>query len=150
MNTKAEIALNDFVERFDGFLVDCAEVERSGKWDTRKNGLMAAFFEADLFAVALQVFERTEAAVLSRMFSAQYTPKQLRDMYRTLKPVIDDYCDEEAGDALAILNDIDPYLAVRYRELILDACEVVSAADGVAEGEERQLIARLRRALSDR
>lgn len=153
MNTRAEIALDDFVAKFDKFLVACSECEQSGKWDVDELGLMSAYFETDLFAVALQimsadgVFERSEASVLNRMFSTKYTPRELSNMYKSLKPVVDDYCESDAKDALTTLQATDARLCDTYRELILDACAVVSASDGVAEGEERLLIEKLRIAL---
>ncbi|MDO4537972.1 MAG: TerB family tellurite resistance protein [Coriobacteriales bacterium] len=156
MNTKAEIALSNFVGRFDAFLIDCSECEIAGKWNVRKNGYMAAYFEADLFAVVLQtmsvdgVFERAEAEVISRMFGTEYDPRELDEMYRTLAPVVDDYCSDEANDALILLGEIDPRMRDEYRDLILDACRVVSEADGVAEGEEIKLLRRLRTALEPR
>lgn len=153
MNTKAQIALTSFVSDFDEFIAACSELERMGVWNVEERGLMSAYFETDLFAVVLQtmsadgVFERTEADVLNQMFSTSYTPRELNDMYRSLGSVVDDYCDADAADAVALLSGIDAELCERYRQLILGACQVVSLADGVAEGDERVLLERLRIAL---
>jgi hypothetical protein len=68
-------------------------------------------------------------------------------MYRSLGSVVDDYCDADAADAVALLSGIDAELCERYRQLIIGACQVVSLADGVAEGDERVLLERLRIAL---
>jgi tellurite resistance protein len=154
MNTKAEIALKSFVQRFDDFLERCAALEEVGAWDVDRNGLMSAYFESDLMAVTLQimsadgVFEHAEAEVISGMFGCEYTPSDLRETYRTLGSVINDYTRGEASEALALLRHIDPKLCDEYRQLILGAAEVVSAADGVAEGPERRIIERLRSALN--
>lgn len=153
MNTKAQIALTSFVSDFDEFIAACSELERMGVWNVEERGLMSAYFETDLFAVVLQtmsadgVFERTEADVLNQMFSTSYTPRELNDMYRSLGSVVDDYCDADAADAVALLSGIDAELCERYRQLMLGACQVVSLADGVAEGDERVLLERLRIAL---
>jgi tellurite resistance protein len=153
MNTKAQIALTSFVSDFDEFIAACSELERMGVWNVEERGLMSAYFETDLFAVVLQtmsadgVFERTEADVLNQMFSTSYTPRELNDMYRSLGSVVDDYCDADAADAVALLSGIDAELCERYRQLIIGACQVVSLADGVAEGDERVLLERLRIAL---
>ena len=153
MNTKAQIALTSFVSDFDEFIAACSELERMGVWNVEERGLMSAYFETDLFAVVLQtmsadgVFERTEADVLNQMFSTSYTPRELNDMYQSLGSVVDDYCDADAADAVALLSGIDAELCERYRQLILGACQVVSLADGVAEGDERVLLERLRIAL---
>lgn len=153
MNTNADAALAEFLNKFHEFISACAELEQTGAWNVKKRGLMTAYFESDLFAVVLQlmsadgVFRRTEAAVLNSMFGTEYTSRDLRKMYQSLKPVIDDYCDSEARDALATLADVDEELCDVYRELILDACEIVSVSDGVAEGNEQALIEKLRVAL---
>ncbi len=153
MNTRAEIALEGFCVRLDDFLVACHELEASGKWDIDTHGYMAAYFQSDLFAVLLQimsadgVFERTEADVLNRMLSSSYTPRELSSMYKSLGPVVDDYCDDEAPDAVELLAKIDEKMCEEYRGLILDACNIVSLADGVAERDERALIEKLRIAL---
>lgn len=153
MNSKAEIALEHFITDYDAFIADCSECEQSGAWNVDEYGYMAAFFESDLFAVALQVmsadgvFERPEAEVLNRMFQTSYTSRDLRKLYVSLKPVIDDYCDEEAGDAVTLLSQVDPKLCEEYKRLILEACRIISLSDGVAEGEERLLIEKLRIAL---
>jgi tellurite resistance protein len=153
MNTKAQIALTSFVSDFDEFIAACSELERMGVWNVEERGLMSAYFETDLFAVVLQtmsadgVFERAEADVLNQMFSTSYTPRELNDMYRSLGSVVDDYCDADAADAVALLSGIDAELCERYRQLIIGACQVVSLADGVAEGDERVLLERLRIAL---
>lgn len=154
MNTRAEIALEGFCERFDALLVKCHEAEQSGRWDTERLGMMSAFVESDLMAVVLAtmssdgVFETPEAEVMSRMFDNEYTPQDLRSLYGSLKPVIDDYVDEEATSALDTLRACDPSLCDDYRALILDACEVVSASDGISEGAEMDFIGRLRDALN--
>ena len=153
MNTRAEIALDDFMVKFDEFLIACSELESSGRWDVDKHGPMSAYFETDLFAVVLQimsadgVFERPETEVLNRMFSAEYTQRELFEIYKSIKPVVDGYCEKQARDAIKILRSVDEGLCDVYRELILDACDIVSASDGVAEDEERFLIAKLRIAL---
>jgi tellurite resistance protein len=153
MNTKAEMALNDFVAKYDAFIMKCAEFEASGQWNVEKRGMMSAYFETDIFAVALQimsadgVFERAEAEVINKMFSTEYTPRELNAIYNSAKSVIDDYCDSDANDALIVLYRLDEGMCEDYRELIMEACNVVSLSDGVAEGKERAIISRLRRAL---
>lgn len=153
MNSQAEIALSNYMEELDQFLGLCDEFDSSGKWNVRKNGYMSAFFKTDLFSVVLEamsadgVFENSEAEVISRMFSSEYTNAELRDMYNSLSSVITDYCDGEAEDAVRMLSDIDPIAADQYRHLILSAVDVVSKADGVAEGSEQELIAKLEKAL---
>ena len=153
MNAQAEAALASFVSRLDNFLVACSRYEESGAWDVEKLGYMSAYFEADLTGVVMQTmsadghFGRAEAEVFNRMFNTNYTPKMLRDNYRLLKPVIDDYCDVDAQDALKTLAKVDEGLCDTYRELILAASNVVSLSDGVAENDEVELIERLRTAL---
>lgn len=153
MNSRSELALKDFDQKLNTFLVACNELERLGTWNVRKRGPMVTYFEADLFNVALQVmfadgvFERSEAEVLNAMFSTAYTPRQLSQMYHSSNPVVEDYVNEDSQDALTILRNVDPQLAEDYRDLLLDACEVFSMSDGVAEKSERMLIAQLREAL---
>ena len=153
MNAQAEAALTSFVEKLDDFLVDCSKYEESGAWDVERLGYMSAYFEADLTGVVLQTmsadgrFEHAEAEVFNRMFNTNYTPKMLQEHYRLLKPVVDDYCDTDAQDALKTLGAVDEGLCDKYRELILEACNVVSLSDGVAEKGEVELIERLRAAL---
>lgn len=153
MNSKIEIALRDFEQKLNTFLIACGELERLGTWNVRRRGPMVAYFEADLFNVALQVmvadgvFERSEAEVLNAMFNTSYTPRQLSQMYHSSKPVVQDYVDEDSEDALTLLAGIDEALANEYRELLLDACKIISLGDGVAEKSERMLIAQLREAL---
>lgn len=153
MNAQAEESLNSFVEKLNDFLATCPKYEESGAWDVEKLGYMSAYFEADLTGVVMQtmsmdgLFERAEAEVFNRMFDTNYTPKMLRDNYRLLKPVIDDYCDVHAQDALKTLAAVDEGLCDKYRELILEGCNVVSLSDGVAEKGEVELIERLRAAL---
>lgn len=153
MNAQAEAALSSFVARLDKFLAACSTHEESGAWDVEELGYLSAYFEADLTGVVMQTmsadghFGREEAEVFNRMFNTNYTPKMLRDNYRLLKPVIDDYCDVEAQDALKTLAKVDEGLCDTYRELILAACNVVSLSDGVAENDEVELIKRLRDAL---
>jgi tellurite resistance protein len=153
MNTKTEIALSHFCEDFDQFLVRCHDLEMSGKWSVSKYGLMSTYFESDLFAVLLQlmsadgVFERAEADVINQMFSTEYSARDLSKFYKSLGPVVNDYVDEEATDAMALLSEIDPELRDDYRKLMLDACNIISMSDGVAEGEERALIEKLTTAL---
>lgn len=154
MNTKADIALADFVQNLDDFLIACDSLEQSGAWDVKKLGPAAAYFEADLFGLVLQVmsadgvFEHAEAEVLNTMFSSSYTPRQLSEMYKSLKPTISRYTDKDADDALDFLGKIDSELRDNYRDLLLEACRIVSLSDGVAEKSERMLIAKVREALA--
>lgn len=154
MNTRAEIALEGFCERFDALLMRCDEFERSGRWDTEELGFMSAFIESDLMAAVLAmmsvdgVFETPETEVVNRMFDAEYTPQGLREMYGSLKPVIDDYVRSNASSALDVLRSCDPSLCDAYRSLILDACDVMSAADGIAESSEIDLVGRIREKLN--
>ncbi|MBR3318161.1 MAG: TerB family tellurite resistance protein [Atopobiaceae bacterium] len=155
MNSKAEVALDQFIQDFDAFLVKCSEFELSGTWNVKQRGFMSAYFEADLLAVALHimsvdgVFERAEAEVLNRMFQTNYTSRDLRNMYVSLKPVVDDYCDAEAADAVTLLSELSAELSEQYKQLILEACRIISLSDGVAEGEETELIEKLRAALEE-
>lgn len=154
MNTKADIALTEFNKKYNEFLIACNDLEELGEWNIGELGLASAYFEADLFNVVLQVmsadgvFERSEAEVLNSMFSTHYTPRQLSQMYHSAKPVVEDYVSDDADDALALLAHINPVMRDRYRELLLEACRIVSMSDGVAEKSERMLIAQLREALS--
>ena len=153
MNTKAEIALKQFDKDLNAFLIACNDLEELGTWNVRKRGPMATYFEADLFTVALQVmsadgvFERAEAEVLNAMFSTSYTPRELSQMYHSSNPVIDDYFSKTSQDALGMLSGLDANLADAYRGLLLDACEIISLSDGVAEKSERELIAQLQEVL---
>ena len=154
MNTQAEIALVDFKKDYEAFLVACNDLEESGRWDAGELGPAAAYFEADAFGAILQVmsadgvFEHAEAEVLNAMFDTQYSPRQLSDMYHSLKPTLRAYLNEESDDALTLLKGLDADLAETYRNLLLEACRIVSLSDGVAEKGERMLIAQLREALS--
>lgn len=154
MDTKAEMALASFETNLNEFLIACSELEESNAWPTQDFGPMGAYFEADLFAVTLQVmsadgvFERVEAEVLNRMFGTSYTPRELSAIFRSTKPTAMDYCNEDAEDALTVLGGVDAALTERYRNLLLEACRIVSLSDGVAEKAERMLIAQLREALS--
>ena len=154
MTAEANLELEAFLKKFDSFLIACSEFEESGKWDIEKMGLMSAYFEADLTGVVLQTmsvdgsFDQAEADVYNRMFSTGCTPDELRETYRLLEPVVDDYCDAEAPDAIATLSELDPGLCESYRDLILRACAVVSSSDGIAEGKEIELIEKLKAALA--
>jgi uncharacterized tellurite resistance protein B-like protein len=153
VNLETTVSLEAYSARLDSFLARCHELEASNVWDVDEHGFMSAYFESDLFSVALQLmsadgtFESAEAEVLNAMFSTSYTSRDLRKMYVSLKPVVDDYCDADAQDALHVLEGIDGSLASEYRRLILGACDVISRADGVAEGTETRLIRRLRATL---
>lgn len=154
MNTKADIALTEFKQKYNEFLIACNDLEELGEWNIGELGLASAYFEADLFNVVLQVmsadgvFERSEAEVLNAMFSTRYTPRQLSQMYHAAKPVVEDYVSDDADDALVVLARVNPVMCDRYRDLLLEACRIVSLSDGVAEKSERMLIAQLREALS--
>jgi len=153
MNAQTQAELDHFVTRLDAFLVRCSEFEKSGKWNTNRLGFMSAYFETDLFAVALQImsadgrFERAEAEVFNAMFQTSYTPKQLWETYHSVDSVVDGYIDTNVSSALTRLKRVDRDLAEEYRQLILGVCQVVSLADGVAEGEEVKIIDSLRAAL---
>ncbi|MDO4796883.1 MAG: TerB family tellurite resistance protein [Coriobacteriales bacterium] len=154
MDSQAEIALANFEKDFDEFLIACNELEESGVWNASEMGPAAAYFQADVFGAILQVmradgvFERPEAEVLNAMFGTSYTPRQLSELYHSIDPVLRSYLNEDADDALTMLKDLDPELADSYRNLLLEACRIVSLADGVAEKSERMLIAALREALA--
>ena len=155
MDSQANIALTDFNQSLNEFFVACEDLENSGKWDVAEYGPMTAYFEADLFAVALQVmradgvFERSEAEVLNAMFGTSYKPRQLSEIFHSTKPVVEDYCTEDTDDALSLLGRIDPAMRDTYRDLLLEACRIISISDGVTEKSERMLIAQLREALTD-
>lgn len=154
MNSQAEIALADFTKDYEAFLIACGDLEDSGRWNASELGPAAAYFEADAFGAILQVmsadgvFERAEAEVLNAMFGTQYTPRELSGMYHSLNPTLRAYLNEESDDAITLLAGIDADLAESYRNLLLEACRIVSLSDGVAEKSERMLIAQLREALS--
>ncbi len=154
MNTQAEIALADFKKDYEAFLLSCNELEESGRWDVDELGPAAAYFEADVFAATMQVmsadgvFELPEAEVVNAMFDTQYSPRQLSNMQRSLSPALKAYLSEDSDDALTLLKGIDSDLAETYRKLLLEACRIVSLSDGVAEKNERMLIAQLREMLA--
>lgn len=154
MNTQVSIAMADFERDYDAFLMACGDLEESGRWDVSELGPAAAYFEADAFGAVLQVmsadgvFERPEAEVLNAMFGTSYTPRQLSGLYHSLGPAARAYINESSDDALTLLRGIDPDLAQSYRNLLLEACRIVSLSDGVAEKSERMLIAALREALA--
>ena len=153
MNSRASIELDNYAKELDEFYAACDALEASGAWNAAELGPMSAYFEADLFAVVLQVmradgvFERAEAEVLNTMFATDYTPRQLGELYRSAEPVARAYVGDE-DDALTLLATIDPELREEYRDLLLEACRIVSMSDGVAEKSERMLIAALREALA--
>ena len=154
MNTRAEIALEDFSKNYEDFLAECDKLEESGRWNADELGPASVYFESDVFGAVLQVmsvdgvFERPEAEVLNAMFGTQYTPRQLSEIYHSAKPTLQAYLNEDSDDAITMLGKIDPNMAESYRDLLLEACRIVSLSDGVAEKGERMLIASLREALS--
>lgn len=154
MNTQAQLALESFERDLEAFLVSCDDLEKSGRWDAAELGPASAYFESDLFGAVLQVmradgvFERPEAEVLNAMFGTSYTPRQLSGMYHSIGPVLKSYLGDDSDDALGMLRAIDPGMAGTYRDLLVEACRIVSLSDGVAEKSERVLIAQLREALS--
>ncbi len=154
MNTKATIELKHFSQDLEAFLFACDELENSGRWDLGNLGPMAVYFEADLFAVCLQVmradgvFETPEAEVVNAMFGTSYTPRQLSELYDSAAPVATTYAEEDAQSALALLAQVDLALRDRYRDLLLKACDVIAVSDGDAEKSERMLIAAMREALA--
>ncbi|MBR3312509.1 MAG: TerB family tellurite resistance protein [Atopobiaceae bacterium] len=154
MNTKADIELKHFSQDREAFFFACDKLENSGQWDLGAFGPMAVYFEADLFAVALQVmsidgvFETPEAEVLNAMFDTSYTPRELGELYESAAPVATAYAKEDEESALTLLAQIDPAVRDQYRDLLLKACDVIAVSDGEAEKSERMLIAALREALA--
>jgi tellurite resistance protein len=154
MNTQANLALDDFGKEYEAFLIACNELEESDRWDANELGPASAYFESDAFGAILQVmsadgvFEHAEAEVLNAMFGTQYSPRELSNMYHSLKPTLEAYLNEDSDDALTLLKNIDSTLAESYRDLLLEACRIVSMSDGVAEKAERMLIAQLREAIA--
>lgn len=153
MNTQAEIALVDFRKDYEAFLLACNELEESGRWNTAELGPASIYFESDAFGAILQVmsadgvFERSETEVVNAIFDTNYKARELSGMYHASEPTLQAYLNEDSDDALTLLSGIDAKLAESYRNLLLEACRIVSLSDGVAEKGERMLIAQLREAL---
>lgn len=154
MNSKAEIALANFRQDYDAFIIACSELDESDAWDADELGPAATYFESDVFGVILQVmsadgvFEHSEAEVLNALFDTAYTPRELNAMYHSIGPVLKNYLNDDSDDALTMLQDINPKMAEDYRSLLLEASRIVSLSDGVDEKSERMLIAQFREALS--
>lgn len=151
-----DTTLTSFIEQFNGFLVTCNELEDNDAWDKEANGPIELYLQADLLGVVLQLmsvdghFEQAEADVVNTMFGGAYAPEELEEVFGDLDPIIEDYCDGQKADTLALLLPLSPALADTYRDLILMAARIVSESDGVAEGQEKELIHRLEQALSQR
>ena len=154
MDRTVEAELSSFITQFDSFILACDAQEEDCEWDTEEFGPMAAYFQADLSAVVLHLisadgqFEEAEAEVFNRMFDTQMSADDLAETFNSTDNAITDYCDGEAQDALETLAGYDCGLDDAYRDLLLSACDVISLCDGVAEGEEAELIARFRDALA--
>jgi len=132
-----------FRTRWEQFLTACDAAEELGRWDTEADGQMEAYYTEDLICIVLKLISADgsvsaeEARIVRELFDFQYTPEELRRVADELREQIERLLAEDVRAGLERLGAMDPRLEAMYRELIGDACEIVSESDGltVAESE---------------
>ena len=154
-NNDFDAEISGFCGQLQRFCDACDAQEAAGTWDVEELGSMNAYFQAQLMGIALRLisadgsFERPEAHVLNRMFATSYDPADLAGSYHELGPRLEDSLRQELSSATTLLQTVDATMVERFRRLVGSACRVISAADGVAEGPEVELIAGLLAALEE-
>ena len=133
-----------FNMRWDKFIVACDALEETGKWNKDEYGEMEAYYENDMISIILRLIvcdDRVtveEADYLNNIFGFQYTPEELRELYKSFSNAVEGDADAMLIEGYALLKSVSPELAAYYRELVSYACGIISESDGaVAQNEYR-------------
>ena len=141
---------DDFKFQFEKFLIGCDSIEEIAFWDVEENGEMDAFYSAELTSIVVRLIvadgnvTQKEVDYLNDIFGFEYTVNQLSEVYENSKDAINKIFDCCANCGLNFMRSINEKLADAYRDLILMACDIVIASDGVVLSCEVDLANKLK------
>lgn len=132
----------EFRLNWERFVHACDAAEAEGRWDTDGLGEMEGYYFNTVLGVILHliitdgnVAER-EVEALNRNFGFDYTVESLLELYYSVGEQIEGNYLDNAKEALALLNRIDPAMADDFRDLLDLICTIVAESDeGVSETE---------------
>ncbi len=141
---------NAFKFQYEKFLHGCDALEEKDEWDVAADGEMEAYYFNDLICIIIKLisadgdFSPAEAKYINDMFGFTYSPEGLKELYETNKNDINTLIDEEIPAGYAKMKSINAGLANLYRDLILQACEIIVESDGIIHIAENKQINRIR------
>lgn len=134
-----------FILQYEKFVTGCEALEAEKKWDAAELGSMEAYYLNDVMSVILHLisadgqFSEQEARFVADTFGFQYTPAELADLYRIQGEDIDRFFREDVPEGYRKIKGLNSSLAEHYKALLLQACELAAASDGVVAVEVRQI-----------
>ena len=139
-----------FKLQYEKFIHGCDDLEQNREWDTRADGEMEAYYLNDIMcAIVLLVsadgeFSEKEAGYINDMFGFSYTPPELKEMYRTNGADIRNMLGNGIPAGYRKMKAVNPKLAEYYRDLVLQACDIIAASDGMIHPAEEKEIGLIR------
>ena len=143
-------ALDGFRLNYEKFLTACDAQELEGRWNVEADGEMDAWFANDMICTVIRLIaadgdvKPEEVSYLNDALGFDYTPDQLREVYRAAGDRIEVLFERELPGTIERLRSLDPDLAELYRTMLLQICDLVAGSDGHIAAEERQTAERLR------
>ena len=152
--------MNDLQSRAEGlkllyekFMTACDAFEKENKWDRDQNGEMDAYYFHDIMCVFIHlisadgVFSPEEADFVNQVFGFGYTAEELAELYRVQGEDIENllnYIPLDYGKLKTISGD----LAELYKNMLLQACDVLAVSDGSVHKNEQKYIDSLKASLA--
>ena len=138
-------ASNAFKLQYEQLLTACDTLEEEKKWDKEALGEMEGYFFTDIMGVILHLisadgqFTDQEAAFVNDAFGFRFTAAELAEIYRVQGDDIDRFFRKDVPEGCRKMQAISPELTEYYIDLLLKACELAAASDGVVKVEKDRI-----------
>lgn len=141
---------DEFKFKFEKFLIGCDSIEEMGLWDLERFGDMDVFYSNDITSIIVRLiaadghFSSKEVEFLNDMFGFEYDEDEIKEIYEECYEGIESIFDDGAENGLTLMKSINEKLANTYKDLIILVCSIITAADGVIDNVEADLVKNLK------
>ena len=137
---------------YEQFIDGCNALEEEGLWNVEENGEMEAWVADDILCVIIRLvaadgkFTQEEVDFINDAFGDtslgfDYSIDELKEVRKNCLEKIDTLFEEGIPETVKMLSDLDEDAAIRYRELLLQVCRLVSESDDeIAVGEKKEVM----------
>ncbi len=131
-----------FKLQYEKFLHGCDALEMDEIWDVDKLGDMETYYFNHMVCFILRlisadgVFSQEETKYVNDMFGFTYSDEELAEIYRTEGKDIRKMLDDDLPEGYRRLKEINDELASCYKDMLFQACDIISESDGIVRKSE--------------
>ena len=144
--------LKIFSNHYEMFISSCDAAEAKGLWDKYEYGEMEAYFANVFVTVIIRLaaangeITEAETEMLNEMLGSEYTEDELKTIYDDAGDMMDDLYGNYLKEDIELLKKTAPGLDEHFCRLLVEACDLLSNADGL-DNVEKEMIEDLKEKL---